>query len=227
MSTLAKYVNSNICLVTIKNSMKPVNKKSIIINDIEIHLRSPNNIDNQPRWSDLDEEYRFLIASLRKIDEKDTLMNPVLIGPDFTGKTALAIAAANECKLPIYISYCTSDMHPEDLIIIPVMSKDYKIIYHASALVSAMINGGVCVLVEANRMNEKSWVSLAPLLDDRRYVESIIAGVKIKADPEFRLVATMTEDASTDNLPGYIESRLKPVIRIKSPKILPTIHWKC
>jgi MoxR-like ATPase len=48
-------------------------------------------------------------------------------------------------------------------------------------------------------------------------VESIIAGVKIKADPEFRLVATMNEDASTYNLPGYIESRLKPVVTVKTP----------
>ena len=41
-----------------------------------------------------------------------------------------------------------------------------------------MIRGGVCILDEANRMSEKSWASLAPLLDTRRYIESIVAGLK-------------------------------------------------
>src|SRR5437588_9076869 len=43
------------------------------------------------------------------------------------------------------------------------------------------LSGGVCVLDEGNRMNEKSWASLAPLLDHRRFVESIVAGIQIKA----------------------------------------------
>ena len=41
----------------------------------------------------------------------------------------------------------------------------------------AMLRGGVCILDEGNRMNEKSWASLAPLFDHRRYVESIVAGI--------------------------------------------------
>ena len=81
-----------------------------------------------------------------------------------------------------------------------------------------MVNGGICILDEANRMTEKSWASLASLLDDRRYIESIIAGVKISAHPEFRIVATMNDDSSTFNLPEYIESRLKPVLEVEFPK---------
>jgi len=63
-------------------------------------------------------------------------------------------------------------------------------------------------------MSEKSWASLAPLLDTRRYVESLVAGIKIKALPDFRLVATMNDDASTFDLPEYIHSRLQPQILI-------------
>ena len=88
----------------------------------------------------------------------------------------------------------------------------------ASPLVSAMIRGGVCLLDEGNRMNEKSWASLAPLLDTRRYVESIVAGVKLKAHPLFRIVATMNDDASTFDLPEYIHSRLQPQILIDFPE---------
>jgi MoxR-like ATPase len=67
-------------------------------------------------------------------------------------------------------------------------------------------------------MSEKSWASLAPLLDNRRYVESIVAGIKIKAHPQFRMVATMNDDASTFELPEYIHSRLQPQIFIDFPE---------
>jgi MoxR-like ATPase len=67
-------------------------------------------------------------------------------------------------------------------------------------------------------MSEKSWASLAPLLDNRRYVESIVAGVKVKAHPDFRLVATMNEDSSTFDLPEYIHSRLQPQIFLDFPE---------
>ena len=64
---------------------------------------------------------------------------------------------------------------------------------------------------------EKSWASLAPLLDHRRYVESVVAGIKIHAAPEFRFVTTMNEDASTYELPEYIHSRLMPQIQVDFP----------
>ena len=67
-------------------------------------------------------------------------------------------------------------------------------------------------------MSEKSWASLAPLLDNRRYVESLVAGIRIHAHPDFRLVATMNDDASTFELPEYIHSRLQPQIYIDFPE---------
>ena len=67
-------------------------------------------------------------------------------------------------------------------------------------------------------MSEKSWASLAPLLDNRRYVESIIAGIKIHAHRDFRMCATMNDDASTFELPEYIHSRLQPQIMVDFPE---------
>jgi MoxR-like ATPase len=49
-------------------------------------------------------------------------------------------------------------------------------------------------------------------------VESIVAGIKNKAHPLFRLVATMNDDASTFDLPEYIHSRLQPQILIDFPE---------
>ncbi len=66
-------------------------------------------------------------------------------------------------------------------------------------------------------MGEKSWASLAPLLDNRRYVESIVAGIKIPAHPDFRLAVTMNQDASTFDVPDYIQSRLQPQIEVGFP----------
>jgi MoxR-like ATPase len=110
------------------------------------------------------------------------------------------------------------DTRPEDLIVTPVISEQGKIKYVASPVVSAMIKGGVAIIDEGNRMSEKSWASLAPLLDSRRYVESIVAGIKIKAHPNFRFCTTMNDDASTFELPEYIHSRLQPQIYIDFPE---------
>ncbi|MBF0498096.1 MAG: AAA family ATPase, partial [Deltaproteobacteria bacterium] len=110
------------------------------------------------------------------------------------------------------------DTRPEDLLVTPVVSDQGKIRYVASPVVTAMLRGGIVILDEGNRMSEKSWASLAPLLDHRRYVESIVAGIKIKAHHNFRLCATMNDDASTYDLPEYIHSRLQPQIWIEFPE---------
>ena len=98
-----------------------------------------------------------------------------------------------------------------------MLAENGKIAYHASPLVTAMIVGGICVLDEGNRMNEKSWASLAPLLDHRRYVESVVAGITIPAHVDFRTCVTMNEDESTYEVPDYILSRLQPTLSLGFP----------
>ena len=66
-------------------------------------------------------------------------------------------------------------------------------------------------------MNEKSWASLAPLLDQRRYVESIVAGITIGAHRDFRCAVTMNQDDSTYEIPDYILSRLQPTLKVGFP----------
>jgi MoxR-like ATPase len=68
------------------------------------------------------------------------------------------------------------------------------------------------MLDEGNRMNEKSWASLAPLFDHRRYVESIVAGITIRGPSDFRCAVTMNQDESTYEIPDYILSRLQPTL---------------
>lgn len=189
---------------------------TVSIEGVTLHLAHPDEL--AVRWVGQDEALRQLMAAWLVIDDTDLPMNPRLIGKPGVGKTTLAYAAAERLEREVYIMQATVDSRPEDLIITPVIEGEGRLKYVASPLVSAMIRGGICILDEGNRMSEKSWASLAPLLDTRRYVESIVAGIKIKAHPLFRIVATMNDDASTFDLPEYIHSRLQPQILIDFPE---------
>ncbi|MCC5833071.1 MAG: AAA family ATPase [Chlamydiales bacterium] len=188
----------------------------INIDGVEIALGFPHEF--QLHWVGQQDVLDQLLAAWLVIDENDIPLNPRLIGKPGVGKTTLAYAAAKKLSKPVYIFQCTMDTRPEDLLITPVIDEKGGIRYVASSLVTAMIRGGVCILDEGNRMSEKSWASLAPLLDARRYVESIVAGLKVSAHPDFRICITMNDDASTFEVPEYIHSRLQPQIYLDFPE---------
>jgi MoxR-like ATPase len=190
--------------------------RTVIIDGVQLHLAHPDQLPI--RWVGQEELMRQLMAAWLLVDSQDTPMNPRLLGKPGVGKTTLAYAVAERMGREVYIMQATLDTRPEDLLVTPVIEAAGKLRYVASPLVTAMIRGGIVILDEGNRMSEKSWASLAPLLDTRRYVESIVAGIKIKAHHDFRLVATMNDDASTFELPEYIHSRLQPQILIDFPE---------
>jgi len=185
------------------------------VGGVTLHLAQPDTTEST--WIGQDAVLRQLLACWLVVDPRDRPLSPRLIGPPGIGKTTLAMSASALRGQPLYINQCTADTRPEDLIVTPVLAESGKIAYHASPLVSAMLAGGVCVLDEGNRMNEKSWASLAPLLDHRRYVESVVAGVTIPAHPDFRACVTMNEDESTYEVPDYILSRLQPTLSLGFP----------
>ena len=190
--------------------------KTTVIDGITLTLSKPDT--TKPEWIGQSEVLKQVLACWMVISDKDLPLSPRITGMPGIGKTTLGMVAALERKQPLYIYQCTSDTRPEDLIVTPVLAESGKISYHASPLVSAMISGGICILDEGNRMNEKSWASLAPLLDHRRYVESIIAGLRIQAHKEFRACITMNNDESTFEIPDYILSRLQPTLTLSMPK---------
>ncbi|MCA9085953.1 MAG: AAA family ATPase [Planctomycetaceae bacterium] len=185
------------------------------IDGINLHLSTPDASSGD--WIGQQEVLRQLLACWLVVDEKDLPLTPRLVGTPGIGKTTLAISGARHRQQDLYIYQCTADTRPEDLLVTPVLAESGRIAYHASPLVTAMIKGGICILDEGNRMNEKSWASLAPLLDHRRYVESIVAGVTIHAHPDFRCAVTMNEDESTFEIPDYILSRLQPTLSLGHP----------
>lgn len=191
-------------------------EQTIEIQGVEVALGFPDEFNYE--WIGQQDVMDQLLAAWFVVDSKDIPLNPRLVGKPGVGKTTLAYAASKKLKKDVYIFQCTMDTRPEDLLITPVIDKKGGIRYVASALVTAMIRGGVCILDEANRMSEKSWASLAPLLDTRRYIESIVAGLKVNAHPEFRIAVTMNDDASTFEIPEYIHSRLQPQIYLDFPE---------
>lgn len=188
----------------------------IILDGVEVALGFPDEFTF--RWVGQQDVLDQLLAAWFVLDKTDIPLNPRLIGKPGVGKTTLAYAAAKMLQKPVFIYQCTMDTRPEDLLITPVIDEKGGIRYVASALVTAMIKGGVCILDEGNRMSEKSWASLAPLLDARRYIESIVAGLKVTAHPDFRICVTMNDDASTFEVPEYIHSRLQPQIYLDFPE---------
>lgn len=190
--------------------------EQITLDGIKLTLAGPVELDL--KWVGQEDLLRQLLAAWMVIDERDIPFSPRLVGKPGVGKTTLAYAAAKKLNRPVYLFQATMDTRPEDLIVTPVIGPDGKIQYAASSLVSAMLTGGVLILDEGNRMSEKAWASLAPLLDDRRYVESIVTGLRIPAKRDFRIVVTMNEDSSTFEVPEYIHSRLQPQIFIDFPE---------
>ncbi len=200
-----------------KDDVKPnnLNDKKVTIGDVQLTLSPPD--ESETTWIGQQEILKQILACWMLVDPKDLPLVPRIVGMPGIGKTTLGMVAARKRNQALYIYQCTSDTRPEDLLITPVLSEAGKISYHASPLVSAMITGGICVLDEGNRMNEKSWASLAPLFDHRRYAESIIAGIRIHAHPDFRSCITMNNDESTFEIPDYILSRLQPTLQINMP----------
>jgi MoxR-like ATPase len=189
---------------------------AIEIDGIELHLARP--VEEIPPWIGQREVLLQLLAAWSLFADDDVPLNPRLLGKPGVGKTTLACAAARELEREIYIVQATTDTRPEDLLVTPVLGPTGGVRYMASPLVTAMVRGGVCILDEGNRMSEKSWASLAPLLDHRRSVYSVVAGITIRAHEDFRFATTMNEDASTYEVPEYIHSRLMPQITIDFPE---------
>ena len=187
----------------------------IEIEGVELYLGRP--VREVPAWIGQREVLLQLLAAWSLFTDDDTPLNPRLLGRPGVGKTTLACAAARETGREIYIVQATTDTRPEDLLVTPVLAPDGGVRYMASPLVTAMVRGGACILDEGNRMSEKSWASLAPLLDHRRSVDSVVAGITIAAHADFRFATTMNEDASTYEVPEYIHSRLMPQIVIDFP----------
>ncbi len=194
---------------------------TVEIDGVILHLAHPDELPVKVGGARKRCKMRQLLAAWLVVNELDVPMSPArvcLVSLEWGRPRWLMRQRSGWERERLPIMQATLDTRPEDLLVTPVIEGEGRLRYVASPLVTAMVLGGIVILDEGNRMSEKSWASLAPLLDNRRYVESIVAGIKIKAHPNFRLVTTMNDDASTFELPEYIHSRLQPQIYIDFPE---------
>jgi MoxR-like ATPase len=82
-----------------------------------------------------------------------------------------------------------------------------------------MLRGGVCFIDELAKIRRRALAPLASLLDERRYIDSVLLGERIFASPGFRFVAATNSDDFDENpLPDFIASRTRPVIALDYPE---------
>ncbi len=136
--------------------------KNVNIGGVLLTLTEPDT--HESHWIDYNDYLQQLEAAWLRLSDDELPLNPRIVGEPGLGKTTLACAAARAMGVRSTFQ-CTMDTRPEDLVITPVLTRDKQIEYRASAVVTAMIRGGVALLDEANRIPERSWASLAPLMD--------------------------------------------------------------
>jgi MoxR-like ATPase len=148
-------------------------------------------------------------------------LSPLLIGEPGVGKNRIVYECAKLCGKELYICQGHEDVTAEDLICAVRFSDDpgKKMDYIASPLVTAMQRGGVCFIDEIAKIRPRALAPLASLLDERRYIDSILLGERIYAHRGFRFIAaTNTDDLDESPLPKFIRSRMRPVIHVGYPE---------
>jgi MoxR-like ATPase len=157
-----------------------------------------------------------------------TPMAPLLVGEPGVGKNRIVYELARMTGRPLFVLQGHEDVTAEDLACAVRFSDDpqRKMDYVLSPLATAMlydgidgdIDGGIVFIDEIGKFRARALAPLAPVLDDRRYLDSTLLGKRIYAKSGFRLIAaTNSVDLATEALPDFVRSRLRPVLRIGYP----------
>ena len=100
------------------------------------------------------------------------------------------------------------------------MAADGRIEYVGSKLLAAMLEGGIVFFDEIGKVPSRSLALLASVLDNRRTLDSVLAGFTVKAHGDFRFCAALNDaDAATFGLPGFIDERTRPEFKMGYPPI--------
>ena len=147
-------------------------------------------------------------------------LNFRLYGPPGIGKNALVYELARILKKDIYIINGHEELGPEDIACSATMTSKNTIEYVASPLFAAMLKGGICFFDEIGKAPQSSLDPLASVLDDRRSLTSVLAGIHLNAHPDFLFCSALNEDEETGlGLPGFIDERTRPSIYVGYPQL--------
>lgn len=142
-----------------------------------------------------------------------------LYGPSGVGKNCVIEDLAEITKRDLYVIKCHEEIGPEDIVCSPVMTSQQRIEYHASPLVTAILRGkSICLFDEIAKAPVSALAPLASLLDHRRSLTSMVAGLRFHAQLDFVFCATLEESEEEGlGLPEFIDQRTRPAIRVGTP----------
>ena len=158
------------------------------------------------------------LAAWLSIDGMDR-HNFRLYGPPGVGKNAIIYHLAEILGKDIYILNGHEELDPEDIACSATMSKTGEINYVASPLFAAMLKGGIFFFDEIGKAPPGAMNPLASVLDERRSLDSVLAGIHIEAHEEFLFCAALNEDEErAGRLPEFLDERLTPAIYVGFPE---------
>jgi MoxR-like ATPase len=147
-------------------------------------------------------------------------LNFRLFGPPGIGKNTIVYELSRILKKDIYIINGHDELGPEDIACSATMTSKSTIEYVASPLFAAMLRGGICFFDEIGKAPQSALDPLASVLDDRRSLTSVLAGIHLKAHPEFLFCSALNEDEETGlGLPGFLDERTRPSIYVGYPRL--------
>jgi MoxR-like ATPase len=149
-----------------------------------------------------------------------TPLNFRLYGPPGIGKNAIVYELARILKKNLYIINGHEELGPEDIACSATMTSKNTVEYVASPLFAAMLEGGICFFDEIGKAPQVALDPLASVLDDRRTLTSVLAGIHLRASEEFLFCAALNEiEEEGTGLPGFIDERTRPAIYAGYPHI--------
>jgi len=195
--------------------MQKEKEQMVLLGQKRVFLSQPYNFR---QWSMIGREHELtMILSSWIENPQQNILSPILLGDAGCGKNRLVYESARIRQQNLYIIQGHNELSTEDLVcsIRYSDSVERKMDYMLSPLATALYCGGICFFDEIAKVPPRSLALLASVLDERRYLDSTVLGERIVAHPDFRFVAaTNTSDLSVNYLPDYMQSRLRPVIKV-------------
>ena len=141
-------------------------------------------------------------------------------GPPGVGKNAIVYELARTLGRDLYIINGHEELGPEDIACTATITSSNSVEYVASPLFAGMYRGGIVFFDEIGKAPPAALDPLASVLDDRRELTSVLAGIRIKANADFLFCAALNEIEETGvGLPAFLDERTRPAIHVGYPSI--------
>jgi len=194
------------------------NHEKIRIEGKCIHLPPPAPIP-KTGLAGRDEILTKALAAWTKLDDRPPL-HFRLYGSPGVGKNAIVYELARVLKKDVYIINGHNELGAEDIACTATVNSRNMIEYVASPLFAGMYHGGIVFFDEIGKASSSALDPLASVLDDRRELASVLAGVQIKAHEDFLFCAALNDtEEEGAGLPSFLDERTRPAIKVGYPPL--------